>query len=200
MVMVQKGFVVWFTGLSGSGKSTIARRVADETRLRRERVELLSGSAFRRSLSSGLGFTTEDRVTNVRRIGYVARLLAGNDVAVVTTTISPYRAIRDECREVIGDGFIEVYVECPLEVCEQRDTKGLYAKARRGAIRDFTGVDDAYVPPLDPEVTCRTAFESPEESAARVIAYLERAGWIPTRETPPDEALVRERLRGLGTA
>lgn len=198
--MVQKGFVVWFTGLSGSGKSTIAKRVADEIRLRRDRVELLSGTAFRRSLSSGLGFSTDDRVANVRRICYVAKLLARNDVAVVTTTISPYRSIRDECREVIGDGFVEVFVDCPLEVCEQRDTKGLYARARRGEIPDFTGIDDAYEPPLDPEVTCRTAFESPEESAARVIGYLERAGWIPARAALADEALVRERLRGLSTA
>lgn len=200
MAMDQKGFVVWFTGLSGSGKSTIARLVAEEIGLRRDRVELLSGNAFRRSLSSGLGFSREDRVTNVRRIGYVAKLLARNDVAVVTTTISPYRAIRDECRVVIGPGFIEVYVECPLEVCEQRDTKGLYARARRGEISDFTGINDEYEPPLNPEVTCRTAFESPDESAARVVAYLERSGWIPRRERLSDEDLVRERLRGLNTA
>lgn len=193
--------MVWFTGLSGSGKSTIARRVADEILTRRDRVELLSGSGFRRNISSGLGFSREDRVSNVRRIGYVAKLLARNDVAVVTTSISPYRWVRDECRAAIGDGFIEVYVDCPIEVCEQRDPKGLYTKARRGEIGDFTGISDPYEPPLDPEVTCRTAIESVEESAARVITYLETAGWIPTTvESLADEALVRERLRGLGTA
>ncbi|MGH7501726.1 MAG: adenylyl-sulfate kinase [Longimicrobiales bacterium] len=196
-----KGFVVWFTGLSGSGKSTIARRVADEIALRRDRVELLSGSGFRRNISSGLGYSREDRIANVRRIGYVAKLLARNDVAVVTTSISPYRSVRDECRQAIGEGFIEVFVDCPVAICEQRDPKGLYAKARSGEIDDFTGINDPYEPPLDPEVTCQTAFETPEESAVRVIAYLDGAGWIPEpADALAEEALVRERLRGLGTA
>jgi adenylylsulfate kinase len=195
--MDRQGFTVWFTGLSASGKSTIARLVTDEIRSRRDRVELLSGSEFRRNISSGLGFSREDRIANMRRIGYVARLLTRNGVAVVTTSISPYRSVRDECRRAIG-AFIEVFVDCPAEICEVRDTKGLYARARRGELLDFTGVSEPYEPPLDPEVTCRTATETAEQCAARVIAYLENAGWIPpAQSTRREEALVRERLRGL---
>ncbi|MGH7504843.1 MAG: adenylyl-sulfate kinase [Longimicrobiales bacterium] len=193
------GFTVWFTGLAGSGKSTIARLVADELRQRVGRVELLSGSEFRQNLSQGLGFSREDRVANIRRIGYVAKLLTRNGVAVVTTSISPYRAARDECRQMIGR-FVEVYVECPLEVCEERDTKGLYERARRGEITSFSGINDPYEPPLQPEVLCRTAEESPAACAERVITHLEERGWIPEHrtETPTDAEIVRSQLRALG--
>ena len=199
--MDEQGFTVWFTGLSGSGKSTIARRVADLLRRRRSRVELLSGAEFRRNISHGLGFSREDRITNVRRIGYVARLLTRNGVAVVTTSISPYRATRDECRRMIG-AFVEVFVDCPPEVCEQRDTKGLWARARTGELRDFTGVTELYEPPVAPEVVCHSAEESPDESAARVIAWLEAAGWLARdgARSTSDTELVKAQLRALGEA
>jgi adenylylsulfate kinase len=195
------GFTVWFTGLAASGKSTIARLVAEELRHRLAAVELLSGGEFRQNLSQGLGYSAEDRIANVRRIGYVAKLLTRNGVAVVTTSISPYRAVRDECRRMIGR-FVEVYVDCPIDVCQARDTKGDYARARRGEIVAFTGISDPYEPPLAAEVVCRSAEESPQECAARVLAWLESVGWIPERdvETPPDAEAVRSQLRSLFNA
>jgi adenylyl-sulfate kinase len=157
----------WFTGLSGAGKSTIAE-IVDRGRY----VELLDGDEVREHLSKGLGFSKEDRDTNIRRIGFVASLLARNGVIAVTAAISPYRAVRGEVRGWI-DNFVEIHVATPLEVCEERDVKGLYAKARSGDIPQFTGVDDPYEEPLDPELRLDTDGHSPTESAAEVIAYLE---------------------------
>lgn len=166
------GCCLWFTGLSGAGKSTIADLVVAELVARDRRVELLDGDEVREHLSKGLSFSKEDRDTNVRRIGWVASVLARNGVVAVTAAISPYRAIRDEIRPTI-DHFIEIHVATPFEVCEARDVKGLYAKARSGAIPQFTGLDDPYEEPLRPELRLETAGRTPEQSAAEVIAYLE---------------------------
>jgi adenylylsulfate kinase len=192
------GFTVWFTGLKGAGKGPVARLVADELARRGLRTELLAGGEFRRNISQGLGFSREDRLANIRRIGYVARLLTRNGVAVVTTSISPYRAARDECRRMIGR-FVEVFCDAPLAACEARDEEGLYRRARAGLIDDFTGISDPYEPPLAPELTLYTAGEAPEQSAARVLRRLEALGCLaPVRRAgDPDEELVRAQLKAL---
>jgi adenylyl-sulfate kinase len=174
---VHKGFVLWFTGLSGAGKSTISSII--ETRLREAgaKVEVLDGDVVRTHLSKGLGFTKEDRDINVRRIGFVSELLARHGVIVMVAAISPYRAVREEIRAQIAN-FVEVYVECPIEVLAERDVKGLYKKALAGEIPHFTGVSDPYEPPVNPEVTVNSSRETPEESAARIWATLERSGLI----------------------
>jgi adenylyl-sulfate kinase len=166
------GCCVWFTGLSGAGKSTIAEIVIDELRARGRRVELLDGDEIREHLSKGLTFSKEDRDTNIRRIGYVASLLARNGVIAVTAAISPYRSVRDEVRSWI-DNFVEVHVATSIEDCEARDVKGLYAKARAGDIPEFTGVSDPYEAPLNPEIRVETTGRKPADSAAEVIAWLE---------------------------
>lgn len=166
------GCCLWFTGLSGAGKSTIADLVVAELVARGRRVELLDGDEVREHLSKGLTFSKEDRDTNVRRIGWVAKVLSRNGVIAVTAAISPYRAVREEIRATI-EHFVEIHVATPFEVCEARDVKGLYAKARSGEIPQFTGLDDPYEPPLDPEVRIDTAGRAPAESAAEVTAYLE---------------------------
>jgi adenylylsulfate kinase len=164
------GSVVWLTGLSGSGKTTIARSVAEELSKKGVPVEVLDGDVIREKFSRGLGFSKQDRDENVRRAGYVAHLLARHGVVVVVALISPYRAVRDEVRGGMeGIPFIEVYVNAPLEVCEARDTKGLYRRARRGEISSFTGVDDPYEAPMSAEVECRTDRESVEGSVERVL-------------------------------
>jgi adenylyl-sulfate kinase len=167
------GFTLWFTGLSGAGKSTIAEAVEAELRTRGVRVEVLDGDVVRTNLSKGLGFSKEDRDINIRRISFVADLLSRNGVVAITAAISPYREIRDEARELMGARFVEIYVKASVEECARRDTKGLYEKAFRGEIKEFTGVSDPYEPPLDPEVTVDTEVESVEESAAKVLAYLD---------------------------
>ncbi len=167
----ERGCVIWFTGLSGSGKTTIAHLVEDRLLAAGVPVEILDGDVIRENLSKGLGFSKEDRDTNIRRIAFVAHLLQRNGTFVITAAISPYRAIREEARQMIKD-FVEVYADAPLEVCESRDVKGLYAKARAGEIKGFTGIDDPYEEPVGPEVVCATDKESVEESAQKVIDKL----------------------------
>lgn len=179
--MQHQGVTLWFTGLSGSGKTTIAKAVAHELRVRHCKLEMLDGDIVRTNLSKGLTFSKEDRDINVRRIGFVANLLSRNGVVAITAAISPYRAIRGEIREMTAN-FMEVYVNAPLEICESRDVKGLYAKARSGELKHFTGIDDPYEEPLNPEVVCYTARESIEESVIKVITELERLGYIPVRQ------------------
>lgn len=167
----ERGCVIWFTGLSGSGKTTIAQIVEHKLLDAGVPIEILDGDVVRENLSKGLGFSKEDRDVNIRRIAFVAHLLQRNGAFVITAAISPYRAIRNEARAMIKD-FVEVYAEAPLEVCEERDVKGLYAKARAGEIKGFTGIDDPYEPPSSPEVVCNTAEETPEESAQKVLERL----------------------------
>jgi adenylyl-sulfate kinase len=171
------GFTLWFTGLSGAGKSTLAQLVGQELRQRGHRVEILDGDEVRTNLSKGLGFSKEDRDTNIRRIGYVCRLLSRNGVVAVSAAISPYRDIRDEVRAQ-HDRFFEVYVKCPIEKLAERDVKGLYRKALAGEIKGFTGIDDPYEEPLRPELVIETHLETPEQSLSRLVSRLEQAGLI----------------------
>src|SRR5215210_2547007 len=175
----EKGFTLWFTGLSGSGKTTITNLLVKELRRRGSKLEVLDGDIVRENLSKGLGFSKEDRDTNIRRIAFVANLLSRNGVPVITAAISPYREIRNEAREMMDDRFIEVYAKASVEVCEERDVKGLYAKARSGEIKEFTGVSDPYEPPENAEIVVETEQQSPEESAQQILGYLEERGFIP---------------------
>jgi adenylylsulfate kinase len=172
------GFCLWFTGLSGAGKTTITNLLVKELRARSSKLEVLDGDIVRENLSKGLGFSKEDRDTNIRRIAFVANLLSRNGVPVITAAISPYREIRDEARQMMDDRFIETYVKASVEVCEERDVKGLYAKARAGEIKEFTGVSDPYEPPENPEIVLETEHQTPEESARQIIDYLEGRGLI----------------------
>jgi adenylyl-sulfate kinase len=172
-----QGFTLWFTGLSGAGKSTISAIIEKRLREAGAKIEVLDGDVVRENLSKGLGFSKEDRDINIRRIGFVCELLARNGVIAMVAAISPYRAVREEIRSRIAN-FVEVYVECPLEVVAGRDVKGLYKKAIAGEIPQFTGVSDPYEPPLHPEVVVHSDRESPEESANRVWAKLEELGLI----------------------
>lgn len=175
--MKQRGVTIWFTGLSGAGKSTIARALEAELRQQGHGLEVLDGDIVRTNLTKGLGFSREDRDENIRRIGFVAHLLTRNGVIVLVSAISPYREIREEVRDRIGD-FVEVYVDAPLAVCEDRDVKGLYKKARAGEIKQFTGIDDPYEAPLVPEVHCHTDQETIDESVAKVVAKLTELGYL----------------------
>ena len=174
---VAQGVVVWLTGLSGAGKSTITDALAPLLRACGKRVEVLDGDVVRTHLSKGLGFTREDRDLNVARIAFVAHLLSRNSVYVIVAAVSPYREARDAARALIGD-FVEVHVAPPLEACVARDTKGLYRQALAGAIPRFTGVSDPYEPPLAPELTLDTSSHSVDESVARIIRALSERGWL----------------------
>ena len=175
--MNERGVTIWFTGLSGAGKTTIAERLQQVLRDRGRNVEILDGDVVRTNLSKGLGFSKEDRDTNIRRIGFVCALLARNGVVAIAAAISPYREIRDEVRADNGD-FVEVYIKCSLETLTERDEKGLYAKALRGELKNFTGVSDPYEEPLNPEVVLDSEHETEEESLAKLVARLEELGHL----------------------
>ena len=202
--MEQQGFTLWFTGLSGSGKTTLAHAVEGVLRQRGLKVEVLDGDVVRTNLSKGLGFSKEDRDTNIKRIGFVCKLLTRNGVAAIGSAISPYREVRDFIRQDIGR-FVEVYCQCPLEVLVERDVKGLYKKALAGEIADFTGVSDPYEEPLHPEVVVNTGTESPEQSLAKIISKLEELGYLPLAQTgeagsytAEEEQILEARLKALG--
>jgi len=197
-----KGFTLWFTGLSGSGKSTLARKIEETMLERGMNVEVLDGDEVRENLSKGLGFSKEDRDTNIRRIGYVAKLLSRNGAVAITAAISPYTAIRDEVR-ASHDRFVEVYVEAPIEVLTERDTKGLYKKALAGEIKNFTGVSDPYEAPENPEIVVNSATETVEESANKILRTLELMQYVPgeavgSEYSDEEEEKIKARLKDLG--
>jgi adenylyl-sulfate kinase len=174
---MQKGFTLWMTGLPCSGKSTLAEALVPRLRALGRNVELLDGDLVRTHLCKGLGFSREDRDTNIRRIGFVCHLLSRNGVIAIGAAISPYKAIRDELREEIGD-FVECYVDAPLELCIQRDVKGMYAKALRGEMKGFTGIDDPYEPPDNPELRVQTEKLTLDESVELVLATLRKLEYL----------------------
>ncbi len=177
---MSKGFTLWFTGMSGAGKSTLANLLADELRARGHLVEVLDGDEIRTHLSKGLGFSKEDRDTNIRRIGYVARLLSRNGVIAISAAISPYRDVRDELRSQ-HERFFEVYMHCTIEKLSERDVKGLYKKALAGEIKNFTGISDPYEPPVNPDLVLDSATETVEQSLRKLIGRLEEVGFINRR-------------------
>jgi adenylyl-sulfate kinase len=196
-----KGFTLWFTGLPSSGKSTLARRVEEILLERGMNVEVLDGDEVRENLSKGLGFSKQDRDTNIRRIGFVAKLLSRNGVVAITAAISPYKDVRDEMRRAIGR-FVEVYVACPIDVLKERDVKGLYKKALAGEIKHFTGVDDPYEAPVKPEIHIDSDRESVDESVAKIIRTLEVMKLVPRVTgddySAEDEEAIKRRLKDLG--
>jgi adenylylsulfate kinase len=173
------GFTIWFTGLPCSGKSTIADRLAEIIKKERGQIEVLDGDVIRTNLSKGLGFSREDRETNLKRIAFVCNLLTRNGVPNISAAISPFENVREWCRELIGEDFIEVYAQCPVEVCIERDVKGMYKKALAGEIKGFTGIDDPFDEPVDPEVVCHTDRETVEESVETVVSWLRTKGYLP---------------------
>ena len=197
-----KGFTLWFTGLSGAGKSTLAGRCEEIFLERGLKVEVLDGDVVRTNLSKGLGFSKEDRDINIRRIGWVCHILTRNDVVAIAAAISPYRAIRNENRELIGR-FVEVFCKATIDALKKRDPKGLYEKALRGEIKGFTGVDDPYEAPDHPEIVCETDKETVDESVNKIIRTLELMGYIPAGEmndgySSEEEAKIKKRLKDLG--
>ena len=196
--MANKGFTLWFTGLSGAGKSTLSEAIEHRLKASGQKVEVLDGDVVRTHLSKGLGFSREDRDTNIKRIAFVCGLLTRNDVICISAAISPYRETRQWARDHIGD-FVEVYVKCPIEVCRQRDVKGLYKLVDEGKIKGFTGVDDPYEEPEHPELIVETDKETVEESAERIFARLEDLGYLEPEDLHEDDArLVTDRLTALG--
>jgi len=198
--MANKGFTLWFTGLSGAGKTTLAKRVQKIMVQRGLNVELLDGDVIRTNLSKGLGFSKEDRDTNIRRIGFVASLLARNNTVCMAAAISPYKAVRDEVR-ALHQGFVEVFCTCSLDALAERDVKGLYKKAMAGEIKGFTGVDDPYEAPEHAEITIDSEHETVEQSTDKIVRYLELKGLIPaapTEDIPEaEEQAIRGRLKAL---
>jgi adenylylsulfate kinase len=202
---MSKGFTLWFTGLSGAGKTTLSQIVQEQLLIHSCKVEALDGDIVRTHLSKGLGFSRADRDTNILRIGFVAKLLTRNGVAVLVSAISPYRATRDQVRADIGN-FVEVFVKCPLDVCIERDVKGLYKKAIAGEIPQFTGVSDAYEEPLNPEIVVETDKCSPFEGARMIVRCLEELGYLTTADagqsngaySEEEEEEVSARLEALG--
>lgn len=180
-----KGFTLWFTGLSGAGKSTLARSIARELCDRGLKVEVLDGDVVRRCLSSGLGYTKEDRDTNIRRIGFVSDLLSKHGVVAIVAAISPYRDVRDEVRRNQSARFIEVFVDCPIDVLVQRDVKGLYKKALRGEVSNFTGISDPYEAPENPELHIRTDEQTLEQSIASILGWLTQEGHLKRHVSVP---------------
>lgn len=199
--MEQKGVTVWFTGLSGAGKTALAIPLEAELRKRGLRVERLDGDIVRQGLTRDLGFSKEDRDKNIERVTFVARLLTRNGVAVLCSFISPYRAVRAQSRKDIGN-FVEVYCYAPLETLMERDVKGLYKKAIAGEIPNFTGISDPYEAPENPEVLIDSSQETIEQSLARVLSKLEEQGYVPPRAeevyTADEEAAIEARLTALG--
>lgn len=173
----QQGFALWFTGLPCAGKTTLADAVAKELKKMNLKVERLDGDIVRQRLTKDLGFSKEDRDKNIDRVTFVAKLLSRNCVAVLVSFVSPYKEKRRQAREDTTN-FIEAYVKCPVEICKERDVKGMYAKAMRGEIKDFTGVDDPYEEPLNPEIVLETDKETVEESSAKVLEYLKNSGFL----------------------
>jgi adenylyl-sulfate kinase len=172
------GFTIWFTGLPCSGKSTISLILGEAIKKERGMVEILDGDVVRTNLSKGLGFSREDRETNLMRIAFVCNLLTRNGVPNIAAAISPFENVREQARELIGN-FVEVYARCPIEQCIERDVKGMYKKALAGQIKGFTGVDDPFDEPVNPEVICETDQETPEESAQKILAHLRKRGFLP---------------------
>ncbi|UCC77872.1 MAG: adenylyl-sulfate kinase [Anaerolineales bacterium] len=200
--MEHKGFTLWFTGLSGSGKTTLARGVETILRQRDMKVEVLDGDVIRQNLSKGLGFSKADRDTNIKRIGFVCKLLTRNGVVAIASAISPYREVRQFVRKDIG-AFVLVYVKCPVNVLIRRDVKGLYEKALSGEISNFTGISDPYEEPLHPDIVVDTSIETPQESIAKIIGKLEDLEYTPRKPdnaaySEDEERQVAERLRELG--
>ena len=198
----EKGCTLWFTGLPCSGKSTLAELLAAELKHRGRGVEIMDGDEVRKHLTKGLGFSREDRDENIRRIGYVCRLLSRNGAIAIAAAISPFRAIRDEVRAAHEAAFIEIFVDTPLEVCIQRDVKGMYKKAIAGEMKNFTGISDPYEPPENPEIVVHTAKENPRQSAAQILTALEQRGLLAAAVSPSyteEEAeKIRRRLTDLG--
>jgi adenylylsulfate kinase len=196
--MSNKGFTIWFTGLSGAGKSTLSEAIEERLKARGRNIEILDGDIVRTHLSKGLGFSREDRDTNIKRIAFVCGLLTRNGIICISAAIAPYREARQWARQEIGN-FVEVYVKCPIEVCRQRDVKGLYKLVDEGKITGFTGVDDPYEEPEHPELVVETSKESIEESVGRIFAKLEELGYLEPEEIPEEEAkIVTDRLAALG--
>jgi adenylylsulfate kinase len=172
-----KALTVWLTGLSGAGKSSISYLLKEELLKQGCKVEILDGDVLRQSLTSDLGFSKKDRQENIRRIGFIASLLTRNGIFTIVSVISPYRSARNEVKQLIGD-FLEVYVNAPLDICEKRDVKGLYEKARSGKIQNFTGISDIYEPPVEPDIECKTHQEDIAESVCKILSKIVELGYI----------------------